>query len=77
MKYRIVSRNRHLNGDCCSYEYYYAQVNVFGIWIDCHLNPFISTYNSFDTELKVVEEWVQSRIKQKEPVQQEVVKTYD
>jgi hypothetical protein len=77
MKYRIVSRNRLADGQPCYSLYYYAQMNVFGTWIDCNLNPFVDTYDSYDLELKVVERWVNSQLEKKEPLKEEVVKTYD
>lgn len=79
MKYRIVRRNRAPNGECIGW--YYAQMNIFGIWIDCRHQFFIDTYNSTDKYLEVVEKWVKDEIKVEDvfkcPVQQEVVKTYD
>lgn len=77
MKYRIVSRNKYSNGDYSPYKFYYAQVEVFGTWFDCRLNPFISTFDSYDTDLKVVEKWVENRIKPKERIEDVVVKIYD
>ena len=75
MKYRIVRRNRAISGDYFPDSYwYYAQVNVFGIWIDCHWNPFISDWGSYDTTSESVEQWIQGR---KIKTKQEVVKTYD
>jgi hypothetical protein len=58
-------------------EWYYAQMNVLGIWIDCNFNPFVDTWNASDADFKEVEEWIQNRIKGNSPIQQEVVKTYD
>lgn len=77
MKYRIVSRNRTLDGVPSYSLYYYAQMNVFGTWIDCRFNPFVDTYDYYDLELRVVENWVDSQLKKKEPLKEEVVKTYD
>lgn len=77
MKYRIVSRNRLPDGEPCYSLYYYAQMNVLGTWVDCHLNPFVNTYDSYDLELKVVEKWVNFQFKKKDPLKEEVVKTYD
>ena len=77
MKYRIVSRNRLANGEPCYSLYYYAQMKVFGTWIDCHLNPFVVAYDSYDIELSVVEKWVDFQLKKKESLKENVVKTYD
>jgi hypothetical protein len=77
MKYRIVSRNKHADGQPCHYLVYFAQMNVFGTWVDCHLNPFVESYNSYDMDLRVVEKRVNSQLIKKEPLKDEVVKTYD
>jgi len=77
MKYRIVSRDGLANGESSDHLWYYAQMNVFGAWIDCYLDPFVDTWGSCDTELEVVEKWVNSQLKKKEPLKEEVVKTYD
>jgi hypothetical protein len=77
MKYRIVSRNKYADGRPCHHLNYFAQMNVFGTWVDCNLNPFVNTYDSYDMELKVVEKWVNSQLIKKEPLKEEVVKTYD
>ena len=75
MKYRIVRRNEAPNGNRITW--YYAQMKVLGVWIDCIFNPFVNTWNASDIEIEVVEKWIQDRIKKKKPVQQEVVKTYE
>lgn len=78
MKYRIVSRNSTPWDGCYGdYPYYYAQMNVFGIWIDCRFHPFKSVYDSFDTNLEVVDNWINQQLSNKKPVKEEVVKTYD
>jgi hypothetical protein len=78
MKYRIVSRNSSpWDGTYRDCPYYYAQMKVFGMWIDCRDNPFGSSYDTYDTELKVVERWVDAQIHGSQSVTQEVVKTYD
>ncbi len=78
MKYRIVSRNSSpWDGSYRNYSYYYAQMNVFGIWIDCRFHPFKSVYDSFDTDLEVVDKWINRQLSDKKPVKEEVVKTYD
>jgi len=78
MKYRIVSRNRcPWDGNYIDYPYYYAQMNVFGIWIDCRFHPFKSIYNSHDLDLKTVDNWINQQLSDKKPVKEEVVKTYD
>ncbi len=78
MKYRIVSRNSSLwDGSYGDYPYYYAQMNVFGIWIDCRFHPFKSVYNSHDPDLEVVDNWINQQLSNKKPVKEEVVKTYD
>jgi hypothetical protein len=77
MKYRIVSRNSSpWDGTYRDCPYYYAQMKVFGMWIDCRFNPFGSTYYSFDTELETVERWVDRQINSSQ-ITEEVVKTYD
>jgi len=77
MKYRIVSRNSSPWDDSYrDYPYYYAQMKVFGMWIDCRYNPFGSTYCSYDTELETVERWVDKQINGSQ-ITEEVVKTYD
>jgi hypothetical protein len=78
MKYRIVSRNSWpWGGSYRDYLYYYAQMNVFGIWIDCRFYPFKSVYDSFDTDLEVVDKWINQQLSNMKPVKEEVVKTYD
>jgi hypothetical protein len=78
MKYRIVSRNScPWDGIYRDYPYYYAQMKVFGMWIDCRFNPFGSSYDTYDVELKVVERWVDMQINRSQPVTEKVVKTYD
>lgn len=79
MKYRIVSRNKSpFNGSTLGHPYYYAQFEVFGVWIDCRYNPLVDdTYDCYDTKLSVVERWVNSQIGERLPVEEEVVKTYD
>jgi hypothetical protein len=77
MKYRIVSRNRcPWSGTYRDFPYYYAQIKVFGMWIDCRFNPFKETYCSYDNELKTVERWVDRQINGSQ-ITEEVVKTYD
>jgi len=79
MKYRIIRRNKAPNGNRVTW--YYAQMSVLGVWIDCALQPFSDTYNASDGNLSVVEKWVEDEIKVKtifsEPLKEEVVKTYD
>jgi hypothetical protein len=78
MKYRIVSRNNSpWDGTYRDSPYYYAQMKVFGMWIDCRYNPFESSYDTYDVELKTVERWVDRQIHGSQPVTEEVVKTYD
>jgi hypothetical protein len=78
MKYRIVSRNSSSwDGSYGDYPYYYAQMNVFGIWIDCRFHPFKSVYNSHDPYLETVDKWINQQLSDKKPVKEEVVKTYD
>ncbi len=79
MKYRIVSRNKNPWDNFCrtDYSYYYAQFKVFGVWIDCRYNPLVSAYDTFDPELKVVEEWVNNQISKKLPLEEKVVKTFE
>jgi hypothetical protein len=80
MKYRIVSRNKNpWYGSYIDYPYYYAQMKVFGMWIDCRHHPFKEAYNSYDDMLVVVERWVDAQIHGSQPVtfKEEVVKTYD
>jgi hypothetical protein len=77
MKYRIVSRNSSpWDGTYRDYPYYYAQMKVFGMWIDCRFNPFKEVYCSYDNELKTVERWVDKQINGSQ-ITEEVVKTYD
>lgn len=79
-KYRIVSRNKtpwdsYYRAD---YSYYYAQSKLFNaFWIDCRYNPLVSAYDTFDTELKVVEEWVNNQLHRKLLLKEEVVKTFE
>jgi len=78
MKYRIVSRNKcPWSGDPKDYPFYYAQMKVFGMWIDCRHNPFEVAYSSYDDELKTVERWVDRQIHGSQPITEKVVKTYD
>jgi hypothetical protein len=78
MEYRIVRRNKipH-SGRTSSYDFYYAQMKIFGQWIDCRHNPFIDTYDSYDHILPTVEKWVNNQIKGELPIEEEVVKTYE
>jgi len=79
MKYRIVSRNKSPHaGNTINCTYYYAQVNVFGVWIDCRYYPFFDdVWDAYDTNFDCVERWVKRQISIKEPMKEEVVKTYD
>jgi hypothetical protein len=78
MKYRIVRRNKSPFRDyVSSYDYYYAQMKLFGRWIDCRLNPFIDVDNTYDVNLSSVESWVNRQINGKQPIEEEVVKTYE
>ena len=78
MKYRIVCRNKNPWDNYCrdNYSWYYAQFEVFGVWIDCRYNPLVNPYDTFDSELEVVERWVNNKI-ERIPRKEEVVKTYD
>lgn len=79
MKYRIVRRNQSPCGERITW--YYAQMKVLGIWIDCRHLLFIDTYNSTDEDLEVVERWVEDEINVEKvfnaPLKEEIVKTYD
>lgn len=78
-KYRIVKRNTNPCGEISFSTWYYAQVKVLGIWFDLHHYPLIfDTYDSYHTEYKFVEQWLESYMKKDKPkFQQEVVKTYE
>ena len=76
MKYRIVKRNTNGNGDITRFDWYYAQRNIFGMWVDLRFHPFISTYDSYDVDLVVVERWLNNYINGLGPKSEEVVKTY-
>lgn len=78
MEYRIVRRNKLPDtGGRSSYDYYYAQMKIFGRWIDCRYNPFIDAYGSYDINLSEVENWLDMQIKGQQPIEEEVVKTYE
>jgi hypothetical protein len=77
MKYRIVKRNTNTLGDITRWDWYYAQRNIFGVWIDLRFHPFISTYDSYDVDLNAVERWLDNHINGKGPKTEEVVKTYE
>jgi hypothetical protein len=76
-RYRIVKRNTNALGEIRKYPYYYAQRNILGVWIDLLHHPFINTFNSYDTDLSVVEEWLDDRINGKRSKTEEVVKEYE
>jgi hypothetical protein len=74
MKYRIVKRRV----DRYYFHYaYYAQINIWGIWIDLKYHPFVDAYNAYDMDFDTVERWLKDYIEGKKPVNEEVVKTYD
>jgi hypothetical protein len=77
MKYRIVKRNTNIEGKRSSYPFYYAQMKLFEVWIDCNLNPFVDTYYAWDSDLSKVEKWVNKQLLGEQPLKEEVVKTYD
>jgi hypothetical protein len=76
-KYRIVKRNISGSGVVSRWDWYYAQRNIFGVWIDLRLHPFISTYDAYDMDLNTVERWLNNYINGKGPKTEEVVKTYE
>lgn len=74
-KYRIVSRNKRINGDYSHYPYYYAQVKFLDlIWIDCHW--FGESCDCWDTDINVVDRYVKFKLEHKGSSKEEVVKTY-
>lgn len=77
MKYRIVSRNKKPSGEHSNYPWFYAQMEVFGIWVDCRFHPMKESYNSYDANAETVDMWINSQIAENEPMKEEVVKTYD
>ncbi len=77
MKYRIVKRNTSSSGDVSRFDWYYAQRNILGIWVDLRFHPFISTYDAYDMDLNTVERWLDNYINGKGPKNEEVVKEYD
>jgi hypothetical protein len=77
MKYRIVKRNFDTRGEVRRWNWYYAQRNIFGIWVDLRLHPFIDTFDSYDMDLNTVERWLNVYISNKGSATEEVVKTYD
>jgi hypothetical protein len=77
MKYRIVKRNTSGSGEVSKWDWYYAQRNIFGVWVDLRLHPFVSTYDSYDMHLNTVERWLDNYINGKGPKSEEVVKTYE
>lgn len=77
-KYRIVKRNRspyRRNEEC-----YYAQVKLFDLfWVDCKTINFFSPdewTESWDWDVRNVESYIETKLKTKEPVKNEVVKVY-
>lgn len=76
-KYRIVKRNTNSHGDITRFDWYYAQRNIFGVWVDLRFHPFISIYDSYDVDLMVVERWLDNYINGLGPKSEEVVKTYE
>jgi hypothetical protein len=77
MKCRIVKRNTSGCGDVSRFDWYYAQRNIFGVWIDLRHHPFISTYDSYDMHLNTVERWLDDYINGHNPKTEEVVKEYE
>ncbi len=77
MKCRIVKRNTSSTGEVSRFDWYYAQRNILGVWIDLRLHPFISTYDSYDMDLNTVERWLDNYINGHSPATEEVVKTYE
>jgi hypothetical protein len=78
-KYRIVKRNTNGNGDIDMFGkyWYYAQCNIFGVWVDLRHNPFAETYDSYDSDLIFVERWLNNYINGKGQKTEEVVKEYE
>ncbi len=76
-KYRIVKRNTYPSGGISRYPYYYAQRNIFGIWVDLRFHPFADTYNASDMEFDAVERWLNDYIEGNRPQIEEVVKVYE
>lgn len=77
MKYRIVKRNTTIDGSISRFDWYYAQRNILGLWIDLRFHPFISTYDSYDSDFSIVERWLNNYINGQSPKSEEVVKTYE
>jgi hypothetical protein len=76
-KYRIVKRNTNIVGEIYRFNWYYAQRNILGVWVDLRLHPFISTYDSYDSDLIIVERWLNNYINGKGQKTEEVVKEYE
>jgi hypothetical protein len=77
-KYRIVKRTGakgfYVVG--CD-ELYIAQRKVLDLfWVDCRWIDSENSHNTYGIELSFVEKYIHKKIKEKEPIQQEVVKTF-